>query len=300
MKICPPRRILLALFVASAALNVWQFFHPQPLSAAGDTGTRHRASTIAKNDSDPMPLGGKKHDTGSGDEPGRKAAGMKRDAAELPPDQRSEDALIFGRSGHGEGTPIHGEPSGKVSPQRLVELAGTAASQAERFQLHARLLLPGDRELEFETLDFAAGQRIKLERLREFPFPGSIVMARADGPVRAGQPAPPVTPTTPGNFEFKNLGLEIELDVTPAPGSLVIGGNIRQTVFEGFALMPGEAFSPVWEDSVILTENKVLQPQFISTENPFVAAATAGQPLKVPVLMSFGQTVLELTCSPLE
>ena len=88
--------------------------------------------------------------------------------------------------------------------------------------------------------------------------------------------------------------------MTPTPGSLVVGGSVRQTVFEGFGRMPGEVFSPVWQGDVIFSENKVLQPQFTTRESPFVAAATAGQPIQVPVHTSFGQTILELTCTPLE
>ena len=73
--------------------------------------------------------------------------------------------------------------------------------------------------------------------------------------------------------------------------------------------MPGEVFSPIYATGqseagksvdVILTENKVLQPQFSVAETPFLAAATAGEHCRVPVRMTWGQTILELTCSPLE
>jgi hypothetical protein len=64
--------------------------------------------------------------------------------------------------------------------------------------------------------------------------------------------------------------------------------------------MPGEIFSPIWEGDTILTENKVLQPQFATREMPFVAGAAPGQPCLVPVRMEFGQTFLELTCTPVE
>lgn len=230
-------------------------------------------------------------------------------AARVPSEKRSEDDLIFGDKGVGGGTPVHGELTGNVSPQRLKELAGMPVSQAGRFQIHARLLLPGDRVFDMGTCDFAAGQRIKLERLKEFPFPSSVAFARVEasspfaptgGASSPGQGSFPITPTTPAEFEFKNRGLEIELDLTPAPGSLVVGGSVRQTVFDGFARMPGEAFSPVWQGDVILTDNKVLQPQFTTRESPFVAAATAGQPIRIPVHTSFGQTFLEITCTPLE
>jgi|GEM_PF-5786736 len=298
MKTLRPQSLLAVLLLASLALNLWQFLRAEP-TPVNDIARKPGESAIARNHLGLKPwMGGKPvvgPDEGEDDEPHAEI-----NVAILPPDQRSEDELIFGGSGNLHDTPVHGEPSGKVSPQRLKALANMPASRAERFLLHARLLLPGGRMLDVGTSEFSAGQRIKLERLREFPFPTSVALARVDVPPQAGQPGFPVIPTTPGGFEFKIRGLEIELDVTPAPGSLVIGGCVKQTVFEAFGRMPGEAFSPVSQDNIIITDNKVLQPQFVSRECPFVAAATAGEPCQIPVLMSFGQTILELTCTPLE
>ena len=92
----------------------------------------------------------------------------------------------------------------------------------------------------------------------------------------------------------------MDLDLTPAPGTLVLGGSVRQTVFDGFGRMPGEIFSPMLEGDIVLTDNKVLQPQFTTRESPFIAAAAEGQPIRIPVQTSFGQSFLELTCTPVE
>ena len=110
----------------------------------------------------------------------------------------------------------------------------------------------------------------------------------------------PVTPTRPAEFGTRNTGLEVEFDVTPTGGTLVVGGSFRHTVLEGFSRMPGEIFAPIWEGDVMLTENKALQPQFGTQEMPFVVAMDAGKPCLVPVRAAFGQTYLELTCTPLE
>lgn len=299
---------LLSLFLTvSVAVNIWQFLRDPPPDEG--TGQKTVASFFAWSQPDTGRLPERKtsaepHDEQDSDPPARSAALMPL------PEHQTEDELVFGASGIAGGTPVHGEPSGKISPQRLKELAAMPVSQAGRFQVHARLFLPGDRMLDLGTYDFAAGHRIKFERLKEFPFPTSVALARVGAAAspfgREGESLSPeqgslsVTPTTPADFEFQNRGLEIELDLTPAAGSLVIGGSLRQTVFEGFGRMPGEAFSPIGHDDEDLTDNKLLQPQFTTRESPFVAAATEGQPVRIPVLTSFGQTFLEITCRPLE
>ena len=300
-------RLLSVLLIASVAINIWQFFRVE--SADEGTARKPVAASLARNPSTTGPVSGKKSAIETNKE--QDAGSSAKSAVATPsPEQQSEDELIYGASGAGGKTPHHGEPSGKISPQRLKELATMPVSQAERFRIQARLLLPGDRALDFGALDFAAGQRIKLERIQEFPYPSSVALARVQGTASPfarekessspGQAAFSITPTTPADFVFKSRGLEIELDLTPAPGALVIGGSLRQTVFEGFGRMPGEAFSPIWQDKVIFTDNTFLQPQFTTRESPFVAAAAEGEPIRIPVLTSFGQTFLELTCTPVE
>ncbi len=287
-------RFLFVLLIVSIVGNVWQFLSTPPEAEA------RRQIAVARPNSGSQPVAGRLSAKKPGVAPDDEATAeqnAKPLAAKPSPEQQSEDELIYGASGADGKTPYHGEPSGKVSPQRLKELAKMPVSQAERFQVHARLQLPGDRLADLGTVELKAGQRIKFERIREFPFPTSFALATAD-------PVPgtsfPVKPTTPGDFEFRNQGIEVELDLTPAPGLLVLGGSVKQTVFEGFGRMPGEVFSPMREGDVVLTDNKVLQPQFTTRDSPFVAAATAGQPIQVPVHTSFGQTFLELTCTPLE
>ena len=88
---------------------------------------------------------------------------------------------------------------------------------------------------------------------------------------------------------------------------LSVGGKVSHSSFDGFGQMPGEAFAPIYAPAtgddgrpteVLLTENKVLQPQFTTRESPFVAAAAAGAACLIPVQLAFGQTFLEVTCTP--
>lgn len=170
------------------------------------------------------------------------------------------------------------------------------ASQAERLRLHGRLLLPGDKVLDLGEFDVKPGQKMRFERIKEFPYPNSFDPAQ---PQDSGSPFP-VIPATPGSFDIQNTGLTAEIEVTAGPGSIMLAGRVTQRVFEGFSQMPGEAFLPIIDNDTLLTDNKVLMPQFTTREAPFVAAATAGQPCLVPVQTSFGHTFLELTCTPLE
>lgn len=221
----------------------------------------------------------------------------------------TEDELLFGPI-YGAGgmakAATHGEPTGRVSPERLKALAKEEPSKAEKFRVSGVLHLPGDRVLDLGSVSVEPGRAMKFERIRESPFPTSIKMAEID-PKNGG--SFPVSPTTPGSFETRDTGIVIEVDVTPAAGTLVLGGQVMHRTLDGFGRMPGEVFSPIWttgvsetgaSQDVILTENKVMQPQFSVSEVPFLAAAAAGEPCRVPVRMGFGQTILELTCVPVE
>jgi len=217
----------------------------------------------------------------------------------------SMDEIIYGTAGKGEEAPIQSAPRGKISPQRLKEIAAANPSEAERFRVKIRLLLAGDQVLDLGESEVASGQLLKLERIKEFPFPTSLQFAQINPPTAKETTNFPVTPTTPVAFEMRNTGLEIELDVNPAGGALIVGGSVNHRVFEGFGQMPGEAFSTITDTTagggeIVLTDNKVLQPQFTARESPFVAAAAAGQACLVPVRLASGQAFLEVTCSPVE
>ena len=114
-----------------------------------------------------------------------------------------------------------------------------------------------------------------------------------------------VTAAVPVDFEFWNTVIKLVLAMTPAPGALVLPVMLKHLASVRVGRMPGDVFGEVREpvadvSSILLTDNKVLQPQFWVAEVPFLAAAVAGGPIRVPVRMAFGQTFLELTCTPVE
>lgn len=298
--------LLCSLFLISLALNAWQFLRQAPAPEVNTVvhAVRTAATKGFAGEPEHRPSGERTGDQKSGGDNGAEAqhpGQAQKQLADLP-----EDELLFGAMNAGTAR-THGEPSGRVTPERMKELSKQEPSKAERFRVQAVLHLPGDRKVELGASEIGPGMPLTIERVREFPFPTSI--GTADSDPFASQSSFPVTPTTPGDFEVRNQGIVIEVDVTPAAGTLVLGGQVTHRTFEGFGRMPGEVFLPIYtkgvsetggSEDVILTENKVLQPQFNVAETPFLAAATAGEPCRVPVRMTFGQTILELTCTPVE
>lgn len=301
---------LTALLAVSLSLNVWQFLRPaaapevttiaKVVRAPAEkafAGTSPLSSTGAKEEND------EDLDAPAADEPS--IAAQQKDPAKI-----SEEGLLYGTAEVGSSAKPNGDVATRVTPERLKELAKQEPSKAAKFRVHAVLHLPGDRTLDLGISDAAPGETMNFEHIKEFPYPTSIKFADLT-PQVAGKNVSsfPATPTTPGDFEFRNTGVTIEVDVTPAAGSLVLGGQVTHRTIEGLGRMPGEPFSPIYTtgvsesgkpEDVLLTENKLLQPQFSVAETPFLAAAVAGQPCRVPVRMAFGQTMLELTCTPLD
>lgn len=291
MKMCSPR-LLLVLLVISLGLNFWQFLRPREAPESASSGRIVARPAKALVTATVPPESEDEEDTETEDD-GPVMARKVPPVLSFPPEQQTEEELIYGNWKSWQNIPT---PDKTISQSQLADKARQPVSRAEKFSLHARLLLPGERALDFNLAEAKAGQRIKLERLREFPFPVGVALAQVpdDDPGF-------VKPTTPADFETRNSGLTIELDITPAPGVLMLGGELVQRRFEGFGRMPGEVFAPIVNsEGVLLTDNKMLQPQFTAAESPFLAAATAGVPIRVPVRMAFGETILELTCTPVE
>ena len=291
--------VLTMLLGGSVVLNLWQWSRTGEGADGPGMRVRREVAVVEAAAADVRVKGVK-----AGAEEGGKAEeggiGERDIDADAVLALRSEEELLFGVTS-GSVKEHRGEVA-KTTRARMVELAKEEPATAPKFRLEAVLLLPGDRRVELGTSEIEAGSHMKFEKLKEFPYPTSIGLASMQ-PV-AGTSFP-VTPAVPGDFEFANTGVEVEVDMTPAPGALVLGGMLKHRAFEGFGRMPGEVFGEVREpvadgSSIVLTENKVLQPQFVVAEVPFLAAAVAGVPIRVPVRMAFGQTFLELTCTPVE
>jgi len=297
---------LCSLLLVSLALNVWQFLRPVPEPALGTAVRAARAGEQRDSSGQPAArLSGADHkeEKPDGD---RGAEAQKTDEAAKDLAALPEEELLFG-SWKNPGDRTYGEPTSRITGEQMQALAKQEPSKAAKFRIHAVLHLPGNRTLDLGASETGPGQPVKIQRIKEFPYPTSIAIANPAPPSPGS--SFPVTPTTPGDFDLRNQGLEIEVDVTPAPGTLVLGGQVTHRTFEGFGRMPGEVFSPIYTKGtsesganvdVILTDNKVLQPQFVVAETPFLAAATEGEPCRIPVRMTWGQATLELTCTPLE
>ncbi len=175
---------------------------------------------------------------------------------------------------------------------------------------------PGASSAEVSTLsgkvDFRKGQRVKVEVIREFPYPTEFdppqdnTIDKELDKIRlrsGGGGSFPVTPTTPQAFEFRNLGWTLsELDVRPQGGSLLVSGIFRETTFDGFVRNAGEVFSPITTDdgAVVLTDNKVLSPAFSDRDTRFIVAALPGKSYLTRLNLKQPDAFLEITCEPKE
>lgn len=292
-------RVLTMLLGGSVVLNLWQWSRTGDGEDGPGVRVRREVAVVQAAPAD-VRVDGVKAGAEGGEKAEAAGSGVRDTDADAVLALRSEEELLFGVT-TGNVKEHRGEVA-KTTRARMLELAKEEPTTAPKFRLEAVLLLPGDRRVELGTSEIEAGSHMKFEKLKEFPYPTSIGLASMK-PV-AGTSFP-VTPAVPGDFEFANTGIEVEVDMTPAPGALVLGGMLKHRAFEGFGRMPGEVFGEVREpvadgSSIVLTENKVLQPQFVVAEVPFLAAAVAGVPIRVPVRMAFGQTFLELTCTPVE
>jgi hypothetical protein len=118
----------------------------------------------------------------------------------------------------------------------------------------------------------------------------------------------PVTPTTPTAFAKKDTGWKIDgLTVEPKAAFLVVRGRFVETLFDGFVDGAGEAFSPIVAPAtttlgrattVMLTENQVKQPTFVTRETPFVVSALPGKAYRVRLNTKQPGWFLEVRAEP--
>ena len=237
-------RILTILLGLSISLNAWQFLRPAPVPHV--TNLPNPARTVA--------VAGPTHvveddendeaeaEEGEPEKPRSFAA--VAETTDLAAVEESE--LVFGTRNPGK--IVRNPHVGSTTLEEMRQLAKQEPSKAAKFRIHAVMHLPGERVLDLGTADVAPGLTIKLERLREFPFPTSIAIAKAKDfaiPANPNGGSFPVTPTTPGDFEVRHIGVTVEVDVTPTAGALVLGGQVTHRSCESFGRMPGELFAPI-------------------------------------------------------
>ncbi|MES2709825.1 MAG: hypothetical protein V4726_24730 [Verrucomicrobiota bacterium] len=125
-----------------------------------------------------------------------------------------------------------------------------------------------------QKLVLKAGQRATASSTRQIPYPTefdppqipqTITTPRlefTDGTYidLASNSTPPVTPTTPQSFEFKDTGSTLEVEATVgADGSTVdLSVSAVFSEFDGFI----NYGTPITTGTVVLTDNKIFQPVF--------------------------------------
>ncbi|MDB6072146.1 MAG: type and secretion system protein [Verrucomicrobiales bacterium] len=244
-------------------------------------------------------------------------------------------------SGEADSTYLSGAhtPLTPIDSRELSALIGSPPSKAIKYKLNIRVIgqnggtLAGPGLLNGKADDFRTfppsitvrtGQKGTLEMIREFPHPTSFDLPQwpdADGsrkPAKrpeAGAALPnggsyPVTPVTPRDFSFRNIGWKLDaLTVKPQGAFLVVSGTFHETTFDGFIQNAGEAYSPIItsgtnafgrKELVVLSDNKVLSPTFTSRETPFQAAALPGKTYRIRLNLKQPDAFLEVTCAPEE
>lgn len=230
-------------------------------------------------------------------------------------DQEDKNGEIPAKEGNGgdkpytTGTdPIYGpfRPSavpmaeGRTTVAELKRLEKLPPIELGDYVLKARLLNAKGGEI--SAAEVRGGQRSRMEFIKEFPYPTSFETPAFEVPsFGPGSNEPPisVTPSTPQEFEFKNTGWTIDLDMSAKGGLLVVKGRSEQAAFESFTAQPGETGQPIYDESgTLLTDNKQLQPSFTTREQPFLFDMLPGKTYRLPLSSGDGGTVLELTPVP--
>lgn len=200
---------------------------------------------------------------------------------------------------------------GRITMAELRQLGELPPVEAGDYILKARLL--GGQGEELATAEVRGTDRGRIQHIKEFPFPTEFdppqnslapkTFGSSDSlPDNSGSTGSfPVTPSTPGRFDFKDTGWTIDLSMSARGGLLVVNGRSEQVAFEGFTAQPGETAKPIYDDSgILLSDNKHLQPAFTTRESPFTFDMLPGKTYRLPLPAGDEGTVLELTPVPSE
>ena len=290
MKLPRSHQITIVLLIISFGVNIWQAFPEKETVPA--PARIPRAAVAAVSPPVSFPARPSTSEVEVPEYEGPQELELVSDDEKQPAPAVTLEELIYQASPFT--SPVK-TPETRVTPRRLRELSNSPVPQAQRLKVKARLLLPHDQVFVLGELEMAPGQQVKFEQVREKPSPTTF-----DPPVPDAADSI-VSPVKPRGFDFRETGVTANLEVTAMPGGFMLKGKLSQAFGEGFARMPGEAFSPiVSEDGTVLTDNKVVMPRFTTRESPFYAPVVPGQSVLIPVNTSFGETSLELTCNTRE
>ena len=194
-------------------------------------------------------------------------AGNRSGGAAITPD--SIDGLL---------NPSTGNNSLAVAPG-IFSLAGVFTDPQFQVVIRALAQRKGTDLMSAPSVTTRSGQRANIEVVREFRYPTEFNPPQiptnfggGGGATLLGQTSSktfPVTPTTPTAFEMRPVGVRMEVDPVLGPDGYTIDLNLSPEVteFEGF-INYGSPIQTSDTDAlgnpitVVLTENKILQPVF--------------------------------------
>lgn len=194
-----------------------------------------------------------------------------------------------------------------ISVTDLERLLKQKPAPGSRVTVSARLVKPDGEAMVLPVIETRTGQSAKVERLSEFSYPAAYDFPKV-GSLQppAGSTSYPVTPSTPKNFRSKDTGITLSVKVSKEAAFLLLEGALTDVAFEQFTCNPGEAFAPIVTEGrgrfggkveVVLSDNKVLTPQFTERHTPFYISAVSGNTYRLEVNSSMPGTVLEITTS---
>lgn len=148
--------------------------------------------------------------------------------------------------------------------------------KAREFRITARLEKEKGEVTEFPSIRAKAGQEVVVFAGREFIYPTEFDLPETSR-LEEGQgdgSAFPVTPTTPTVFATRDVGDVLKISAKPKGPFVEFQGSLATTTADLSSRSSAEAVSPISDakKQCLLTENKVLQPEFKTTESMIYSA----------------------------
>ncbi|RBP37701.1 hypothetical protein DES53_11383 [Roseimicrobium gellanilyticum] len=151
--------------------------------------------------------------------------------------------------------------------------------KARQFRITAHLEKENGELTEFGTVTAKAGRVVVVNATREFIYPTEFDLPETLRP-EEGQGdgsksgAFPVTPSTPKAFATRDIGDVLKISAKPKGAFLELQGSLSTTSASLTSRSRAEAVSPISDakKQCILTDNKVLQPEFKTTESLIYSA----------------------------
>ena len=155
--------------------------------------------------------------------------------------------------------------------------------------------IPAEGAVSSIPVDLKVGQRASVELIREFRYPTDFEL-----PVAAAN-SERMTPTTPVEFETRNIGVSIEFTPLLRGAFVVLKGKALDTTHDGFAQNAGDQFRPiVGKSGALLTPNRSVTPMFTTRETPFFAALRPGQQATLFIGTEKGPRKITVSCAVIE